>query len=697
MNSSLKVSEYLASLYNQKEKIKILHYNASNPALKNELAQTGFENYLGVSIKKSLADLYPELYYAKDKNIVDKNNADILILNDADLLDIKKALGSAAELVIYQPKNPIHFFSYLPFWIYKYARRKKWNIQIHNFNDRKKSIIFNRRFEKEKKARHYLSPEAGLDYFFNKLNQDRLNYVVLRWYDKLPFLDLNEDIDLLVSDDDVEEVQRLLDSKVGIIPFDVYSVGGLPGSSFRNIAYYPPYLAERILEKRNFWKGKFYIPDQRHYFLSLLYHAVYHKGGKSGIPASKGEPADSKADHEYLNIVQRLAEENGIHLKEKNLMYFHQLLEELGWAPATDTMRKLTAGNEWLRTIVAKNKMNFEKNGEVMIFVIREWAVLKGQAGNMIKWLEKAGLNVVKIIELDQEQKRNAKQNLRGGNWGKGPWPVSGGDPAILLVMYDYHPKPLTEKQKKKYPHVSNQHYLYKEELRSEINSKLTNSNKTNPIHSSDDETEALDYIMAVSPESLKEIQETIKKWDQNYQTKETVIQDISENKRRAKVELISYNGKKAVKKTYKAGMERFLSREKYVYGELSKECKYIPKLLDSGENYIIIPYLKPLRLSENNRLKKRMLRGYKKEILSISEFFYGKGYALIDFHPGNILITKSGLKVIDFEFLYKYEKLPESLEKSFDFVGYPKNFIEDLPFGVNIKSRKKIWKKILY
>ncbi|WP_256204163.1 hypothetical protein [Planococcus faecalis] len=140
------------------------------------------------------------------------------------------------------------------------------------------------------------------------------------------------------------------------------------------------------------------------------------------------------------------------------------------------------------------------------------------------------------------------------------------------------------------------------------------------------------------------------------------------------------------------------MEREKFVYGELSKECDFIPKLLDSGENYIIVPYLKTNRLTESWHIKKQILkRKHKQEIFTINEFFYNKGYALIDFHPGNILLSSDGLKIIDFEFLYQYEKLPPNVNDSFDLNGFPEDFAADKPYGIFPKQRRNMWKKILY
>ncbi|WP_262499741.1 hypothetical protein [Planococcus sp. ANT_H30] len=698
------ISEYITASYPNKQAVKILEYNAETSSLKKQLATSGYKNFLGICRRKSSGKQDPELYYATEKTLTYKNNAEVLIMNNADFLDLKNAFHSSANLILFIPSNIVDRASFLPLWAYKLARKKKWTFYFESFIDglgkTKATVVFKRDHQKDKEARQYLSPELGLDSFFKLLNERQLDYVVLRWFDELPFLDLNEDVDLLVSDRHIEKVRELLNEKVGILPFDIYSVGGLTGSNFKNIAYYPPYLAETILDQKKLWNNKYYVPSNIHYFLSLMYHAVYHKGEKSGIPANvEGRVKKMPQDHDYPAVLQQLAAETGNSLEEISLPYFHHFLEEQGWAPSTDTIRKLieVSGN-WLESVIKSSEHHFEKDGELMVFVVREWAEQRQLTDYMIDWFERNGLCLIRAIKLDDEQKRNAAQNLRGGNWGQGPWPVSGGKPSTLLVMYDYHPKQLDSKMKKKYPHVSNEHYLLKEQLRSEINGSLSKEQRANPLHSADDEIEALDYIAAVAPDLVNEVKNVINCWDEAYRTQEKVIADVSEKKRRAKVEIIEYLGNKAVKKTYKAGRERFLEREKFVYGELSKECDFIPKLLDSGENYIIVPYLKTKRLTESWHIKKQILkRKHKQEIFTINEFFYNKGYALIDFHPGNVLLSSDGLKLIDFEFLYQYEQLPPNVNDSFDLNGFPEDFAADKPYGIFPKQRRNMWKKILY
>ena len=56
----------------------------------------------------------------------------------------------------------------------------------------------------------------------------------------------------------------------------------------------------------------------------------------------------------------------------------------------------------------------------------------------------------------------------------------------------------------------------------------------------------------------------------------------------------------------------------------------------------------------------------------------YDAGYALIDCHPGNLVVDKmEGVMLIDFEYLYKYATKPESFEQCYDIAGCPLGFTE--------------------
>ncbi len=87
----------------------------------------------------------------------------------------------------------------------------------------------------------------------------------------------------------------MLDDGPGIQPVDVYSATGLPGADFRAMPYFPPYLADELLDRAVIHRGLCRVPAPREHFLSLAYHALYHKGGDSGIPSANDQRLRARA------------------------------------------------------------------------------------------------------------------------------------------------------------------------------------------------------------------------------------------------------------------------------------------------------------------------------------------------------------------------------------------------------------------
>ena len=329
-----------------------------------------------------------------------------------------------------------------------------------------------------------------------------------------------------------------------------------------------------------------------------------------------------------------------------------------------------------------------------MVFIIREWGIMRKSLDYILRLMETYGLNIVLTQELDHQDKEKASKIIRGGNWGAGPWVVSGGLPSIIVVAYDYHPIPMRKELIVKYPFMNNSRYLIKRDIRDTMNEGLLRKEKANGIHSSDDEFEAWEYIEVICPEKKIIIRQKIEDMENVYRTKELVLGLMNSNLRRGKTEIIQLNDKLVIKKTFKPGRERYLKREIIAYKELSKKNSLIPKLIDFGDNYIVIPYYQDVD-SLSQEEKNIVLKKNIKTIASFIFFLYEEGYAHLDFHPNNVLYSPiEGIKVIDFEFLYRYKEKPSSVINAYDIVGVPLNFEGDLPVGYSIDLNTRLWEK---
>ncbi|GIQ69980.1 hypothetical protein XYCOK13_28040 [Xylanibacillus composti] len=355
----------------------------------------------------------------------------------------------------------------------------------------------------------YIDPEVGPERFFQHMAEAEIDYVILRWYEQLP--DWNsKDIDILVRDSDYMKLYGIHGFTLtpGGIPCEVYCVNGFKESNL--CPYYPPYLAQSILERKMLWRGKYYVPDDHAYFFSLAYHVVYHKAEKSGLPIyADCENPKLQHDNKYARKLLELATS----LKYEvplNLESLHQFLQKHNWAPSIDTVRRLAIDKRspWLESLhPSTNKQAGE--GEFMVFIVREWAVANNLLQEIEGWLSRNGLEIMHTQVLDQVEKVNAAQRIRSGNWGTDAWGESGGEPAAVIAVFDRDPTPVTDELLQVNPYVRNMKYYMKRILREDICKKYLGSKKVNFIHSSDDEAEAWEYVRAISPQLV----ERIEKW----------------------------------------------------------------------------------------------------------------------------------------------------------------------------------------
>lgn len=92
-----------------------------------------------------------------------------------------------------------------------------------------------------------------------------LHYVVQRNWENFP--DIKGDLDLFVSTEDYEELDKIIDE----FPYPELVDIRYPGDG-----YYPPSI-EKLLLKDYRWHHDFKIPTPNAHFFSLYYHNAVHK------------------------------------------------------------------------------------------------------------------------------------------------------------------------------------------------------------------------------------------------------------------------------------------------------------------------------------------------------------------------------------------------------------------------------------
>jgi hypothetical protein len=335
---------------------RIIEFGVADGALADELVSRGAK-YLGVVDNerkiRTLASRHPSLAAhltrCRGRHRVRQNNADVLILSGATASHLRTFRDIRHAKYVACPLRPTPLLIWiLLFWAWRFLRRQlAWPHALQLGNER--LIVFRVcRPRPHEAARRFIPHAAGIDGFFRQLRSAGLCCVVLRWFDSLPQMDSGEDLDLLVDDRELAAVRKLLDSGPGLQPVDLYSVCGSAGADYHGLAYYPPMLAKQLLARSVLQDQLFPVPSPRDHFLSLAYHALYHKGDACGVPS--GDPRRRRTppfDHDYRGTLERLALDLKIDARI-TLDDLDQCLEAAGWRPPEDVLHRLARRNRWL-------------------------------------------------------------------------------------------------------------------------------------------------------------------------------------------------------------------------------------------------------------------------------------------------------------------------------------------------------------
>ena len=539
---------------------------------------------------------------------------------------------------------------------------------------------------RKKGKRRYIHPDLGVAGFFDAIKS--CDYVVLRWFEELPYVIPGEDIDILVSDEHLELIDKYLTgSKLYGIPCDIYTCGGLPGTDYRSVSYYPVKKAENIIKNSVLLQNSIKAPNAKDYLFSMIYHVVYHKGADSGIQTDLiSEESVLTPDHNYTEIIKNLAKSANIKLPEIfSLEGLDVFLDENGWKPQNDTLKKLSKRNIWVREMVfsAESDLALHWNG-FTLFIIREKGIPFLHEIKKLLWID--GFDIVYEQEIPFDKREIAVSNIRGGNWNRGPWPKSGGFPVYVFAVYDLHPLEVDKVLAEKHIGIENARISKtKIRIRDHINRLMDKSDWCNVLHSADNPVEALEYASYLIPNQISDINEKIQKLNITFNTPYPVIKNLTRHARRAKIEIVNFNGVEAVCKTFKPERDRFMQRE-ILARELKGSLTCISEILETGRNYIILKKYDDILDNVCNsrsffKNKKLLPVNIITEIKKIISHYRSLGYECIDFSPGNLIYDRiEGLKVVDFEFLQKGKISSSKLKGCYAWYKIPEDFNGDQP-----------------
>lgn len=552
------------------------------------------------------------------------------------------------------------------------------------------------------RARRYIDPKLGVEGFFRAIGKRRVDYVVLRWFDILPRVEPGEDLDLLVADSDLDTItDYLTGSPKNGIPCDLYTSSGLPGTDFRGISYYPEPLARSILENAVLQGEYIRVPDTRHHFLSLAYHAVYHKGLASGIPTREQGPAARKPkDHDYLSELAELATRSALTPVDLTLEGLDDILGDLGWRPTRDALEKLSARNAWV------HKRYFDEDDTLpvwwrglAVFFVREHGIpYLDEIRAIIK--DQSGYVIMEELPLEGSARETVTKNVRGGSWGKGAFSQSGGLPAHLLILYDCYPVEPCAETRKDNPGLTNERNLeLKRKIRKHGNAGKKREEQSNIVHSTDNAAQAISVIEMVMGDSLQKIESAARAMYEAFTTPYPVIRNLCRNVRRAKVELVDYKGRRAVCKTYLPGREKYLENEARAR-EIGEGLPEIVPILERGPNYLVLEYIEDAKITHKSLFPLFLRHKYlplwvTRRVREVIRHYRARGYGLIDFSASSLMVdAEQRVHLIDFEFFQPGDGPSESLVGCWAWYGIPDSLTVNKPLfrAMNKNPYKVAW-----
>ncbi|MFL6736062.1 MAG: hypothetical protein ACJ8F4_03255 [Sphingomonas sp.] len=501
----------------------------------------------------------------------------------------------------------------------------------------------------------YLSQELSLADFRDQIRARKIAAVELP-----PFA--NEAApEFLVTDDDLDRIDDLVTKWPSRQPIRLYSTSGgrrehrFNPAGFRADAHYavslfPPHLADELIARAKATPSGARILGPNDAFIACAYRAAYLEAGSWERVASEWT-AKSDCDVRLL----RLAEDAHIALElpvtPKKL---DRLLDGEGWRPSIDMLERAAHWMPWIREALPPAEEK-QAPGLAVLF-LRARAVEAGFQEKIIDCLRDNGFEPLLSIALGEAEASLAAREFRGGNWGRGPYRVSGGAPAAICVALDLLPVEIDDEHRANFPDSDNRRIAEaKNATRDLVNAGVPKPEHYNPVHSTDNSLQAWRVVRAIIPDREQQLNERVEGLRRDFAT-EAPIRDMTKHGRRAKVELVKLDGEPAIRKTFRPSAMQFMQREIEVMKRLSPLCPEVPRLLRSGENYILMEYVGDGASPPAKRPKGAPPRPLPlDQVRTLAELIktsVANGFDPIDLRAdGNVIFAPSGLKLIDFEF----------------------------------------------
>jgi hypothetical protein len=529
----------------------------------------------------------------------------------------------------------------------------------------------------------YLVPKLSFDGLIERLNQRDIEYVLLGGAPDRP--------EILVSDADLDRVRDLVTLWPIGIPVSVYTPSARPGTSYtsplaerhpRNrMAVFPRRIAEGMLRRAVADPAGPREMTARDALFACAYRAAYMEATCCDWSDSAHKCSRSRG---FETELKRLAVAADVSLPEpltpRSLDAF---LAHEGWRPPLDLLEKAAEWAPWIRQAfpALEHAEPVEAPG-VAVFFIRERALQNGLKSEILETLKEKGFDLLHVADLDEAQSELAGHAFRGGNWGMGSWKVDGGRPGCIVVGLDLLPLPVSGKLAALHPTCDDLKIIRaKVAARLVVNASCRPGEEYNGLHSTDNSDQAWRVVHDLFPESEELLRKLVDDCRRQFTATTGAVRDLTRYGSRAKVALVRHDGALAIRKTFRPSALRYMEREADVMETLAPICPEIPRLLARGDDYNVVEYV-----GESDPLPQwpyPLPLGTVRQLARFIKTCVANGYDPIDMKPsGNVLLTRHGITVIDYEFWRRCDPATPP-EECYCLAGLPKDYTGDRPRGV--------------
>ncbi len=420
--------------------------------------------------------------------------------------------GEAVRVLLARfPKNPRYIFIRLYpsldwlisfpglFWRLKKRKIKiKGVLKLKAGREKYKWLVLSQAICAVEEKRSGLSSEVGIQGLFDFLRKEKIKYVVLRHFEKLPNLHRKGgDVDIMTDNEDEDKVRSFLKKNPGDIPISIKTPRSMQRSK---VTYYPPPLARKILESAVDGPAGSRVPAPKEYFLSFAYHALYHKGFASGVPSRLfPDDVEKASENDYTKKLKKAAKDIRLEV-DITMEDLDNYLQKEGWRPKIDTLEKIAKGNGWVWKYFFARKESEEIG--LGFFVLKRKVLKENLINPILEIIESDRFTIVYKKVIPEDKVSYVAGHLRGGDW-RAPAGEKEDDflPAMVVVVLDFNIMQLSRNKKNK------------NNLQPRIRSLKTKLRKEygNIVHSTDNTLQSWEYIKICFPEESPEIRQKIK------------------------------------------------------------------------------------------------------------------------------------------------------------------------------------------